>query len=108
MAEGGTVFLDEIGEMSPQLQVKLLRILQEHQFERVGGTRTINVDIRVVAATNKNLKEAVENSKFREDLYYRLDVIPIHAPPLRERAEDISLLVEYFPGKVQPIPNRRD
>ena len=96
MAEGGTVFLDEIGEMSPQLQVKLLRILQEHQFERVGGTRTINVDIRVVAATNKNLKEAVENSKFREDLYYRLDVIPIQAPPLRERAEDISLLVGYF------------
>ena len=96
MAEGGTVFLDEIGEMSPQLQVKLLRVLQERQFERVGGTRTITADIRVVTATNQNLKEAVKEGRFREDLYYRLDVIPIQAPPLRERREDIPLLVRYF------------
>ena len=96
LAEGGTVFLDEIGEMSPQLQVKLLRILQEHQFERVGGTRTINADIRVVAATNQNLLEAVQEGRFREDLYYRLDVIPIQAPALRDRSEDIKLLVEHF------------
>ena len=96
LAEGGTVFLDEIGEMSPQLQVKLLRILQEHQFERVGGTRTINADIRVVAATNQNLQEAVQEGRFREDLYYRLDVIPIQAPALRDRSEDIKLLVEHF------------
>ncbi len=103
MAEGGTIFLDEIGEMSPQLQVKLLRILQEHQFERVGGTRTINVDIRVVAATNKKLKEAVDEGSFREDLYYRLDVIPIKAPPLRERTEDIPPLLEYFLKKFNPF-----
>jgi len=96
LAEGGTVFLDEIGEMSPQLQVKLLRVLQERQFERVGGTRTITADIRVVTATNQNLKEAVKEGRFREDLYYRLDVIPILAPPLRERREDIPLLVKYF------------
>lgn len=99
MAEGGTVFLDEIGELRPQLQVKLLRILQEHQFERVGGTRTISVDIRVVAATNKDLKKAVDEKKFREDLYYRLDVIPIQAPALRERSEDIRLLAKFFLDK---------
>lgn len=96
LAEGGTVFLDEIGEMSPQLQVKLLRVLQEKQFERVGGTKTIQADIRVVAATNQNLQKAVEEGRFREDLYYRLDVIPIQAPALRRRINDIPLLVEYF------------
>lgn len=99
LADGGTVFLDEIGEMSPQLQVKLLRVLQEKQFERVGGTKTIQVDIRVVAATNQNLQKAVEDGRFREDLYYRLDVIPIHAPALRSRINDIPLLVEYFLGR---------
>ncbi|MDD5450784.1 MAG: sigma-54 dependent transcriptional regulator [Desulfovibrionales bacterium] len=96
LAHNGTIFLDEIGDMSPNLQVKILRILQGHQFERIGGTKTIKTDIRVIAATNKNLEEAVETGRFREDLYYRLNVIPIHVPPLRERAGDIPLLVHHF------------
>ncbi len=96
LANKGTIFLDEIAEMSPALQVKLLRVLQERKFERVGGVKTISVDIRIVAATNKNLEEAVEKGNFREDLYYRLNVIPIHVPPLRERREDIPLLVRHF------------
>ncbi len=96
LANKGTIFLDEIGEMSPSLQVKLLRVLQERKFERVGGVKTISVDIRVVAATNKDLEAAVREGKFREDLFYRLNVIPIHIPPLRERQSDIPLLVEYF------------
>jgi len=96
LAHNGTIFLDEIGDMSPNLQVKILRILQGHQFERIGGTKTIKTDIRVIAATNKNLEEAVEAGRFREDLYYRLNVIPIHVPPLRERAGDIPLLVHHF------------
>ncbi len=96
MSNGGTIFLDEIGEMSPHLQVKLLRILQEQEFERLGGTKTIKCDIRVIAATNKDLDKLVLENQFREDLYYRLRVIPIEIPPLRDRRSDIPLLVKHF------------
>ncbi len=96
LAHGGTVFLDEIAEMSPMLQVKLLRVLQERQFERVGGAKTIESDFRVIAATNRNLEEEVKQGRFREDLYYRLNVIQIEAPPLRNRIHDIPLLAEFF------------
>ena len=96
MANGGTIFLDEIGDMSPNLQVKLLRVLQGHQFERVGSTKTLEVDVRIIAATNKNLINAVNKGTFRQDLYYRLNVIPIKVPPLRHRKSDIPLLVNFF------------
>jgi DNA-binding NtrC family response regulator len=96
LAEGGTVFLDEIGDMSPMLQVKLLRVLQEHQFERIGGAKTINADIRVIAATNQNLESKVAEGSFREDLFYRLNVVPISIPPLRERRSDVPLLCRHF------------
>ncbi len=96
MAHQGTVFLDEIGDMSPKLQVKLLRFLQERKFERVGGSRTIEVDVRIIAATNKDLEKEVREGNFREDLYFRLNVIPIHVPPLRERDGDIPLLIHHF------------
>lgn len=96
LADGGTIFLDEIGDMSPDLQVKLLRVLQEQTFERVGSTRTMKVDIRVLAATNKDLASAMEAGEFREDLYYRLNVIPIEVPPLRKRKSDIPLLINFF------------
>lgn len=99
LANGGTIFLDEIGDMSPNLQVKLLRILQEQKFERVGGTRTLEIDVRIIAATNKNLINAVNKGKFRQDLYYRLNVIPMKVPPLRMRKSDIPLLVEFFVSK---------
>jgi DNA-binding NtrC family response regulator len=95
-ADGGTVFLDEVGDISPELQTKLLRFLQEREFERVGGTQPIRVDIKIVAATNKNLEEAVKRSAFREDLYHRLNVIAITLPPLRERKEDIAPLAKFF------------
>jgi len=96
MANGGTIFLDEIGEMSPALQVKLLRVLQDQKFERVGGTKTIHVDVRIIAATNKNLTTAINNGTFREDLYYRLNVIPIKVPSLKQRRSDIPLLTNHF------------
>ncbi|WP_438317991.1 sigma-54-dependent transcriptional regulator [Candidatus Caldatribacterium sp. SIUC1] len=96
LADGGTIFLDEIGEMSPAMQVKLLRVLQEKTFERVGGTTPITVDVRIIAATNRDLKKAVREGTFREDLYYRLNVIPIYLPPLRERKEDLPLLCDFL------------
>jgi two-component system nitrogen regulation response regulator NtrX len=96
LADGGTIFLDEIGDMSLMTQAKILRILQEHRFERVGGTETLEVDVRVVAATNKDLEHEMAEGRFREDLYYRLNVIPFHVPPLRERQQDIPLLIERF------------
>ena len=96
LADGGTLFLDEIGDMSLSVQAKVLRALEQGEFERVGGSETIRVDVRVLAATNKNLKERVEQGQFREDLFFRLNVIPITAPPLRDRRQDIPLLVAYF------------
>jgi Nif-specific regulatory protein len=107
IADGGTVFLDEIGELSPALQVKLLRVLQEREFERVGGTRTVKVDIRLITATNKNLEESIANGSFRQDLYYRLNVVNLEMPPLRERPEDIPLLANYFAAKYAERCNRR-
>jgi Nif-specific regulatory protein len=107
VADGGTVFLDEIGELSPSLQVKLLRVLQEREFERVGGTRTIKVDIRVVAASNRDLEQAIAQGTFRQDLYYRLNVVKLELPPLRQRPEDIPLLAGYFATKYADKCNRR-
>ncbi len=107
IADGGTVFLDEIGELSLALQVKLLRVLQERDFERVGGTRTIKVDIRLITATNKNLEDAAAAGTFRQDLYYRLNVVGLEMPPLRERQEDIPLLANYFAAKYGEKCNRR-
>ncbi|HHW37772.1 MAG TPA: sigma 54-interacting transcriptional regulator [Bacillales bacterium] len=105
LAKQGTIFLDEIGEVSQGLQVKLLRVLQEHEFERVGGTETIKADFRVIAATNRDLKSMVAQGEFREDLYYRLNVVPLNVPPLRERKEDIILLSNYF---LQKFSNEND
>jgi len=96
LAQGGTLLLDEVGELDPSLQVKLLRILQEREFERVGGVKTIKVDVRILAATNKDLEKVTKEGKFREDLFYRLNVIPLHLPPLRQRVEDIALLTAHF------------
>jgi two-component system, NtrC family, response regulator HydG len=107
IADGGTLFLDEVGEIPPALQVKLLRVLQEREFERVGGTRTIKVDIRLVAATNQDLEHAIEQGTFRQDLYYRLNVVSIEMPPLRIRREDIPLLASYFVEKYSSRCNRR-
>ncbi len=99
LADGGSIFLDEIGEINQNVQIKILRVLQEKKFERVGGTQTLNVDTRIIAATNRNLEEEVREKHFREDLFYRLKVVEIHVPPLRERKEDIPLLITSFLAK---------
>jgi two-component system response regulator PilR (NtrC family) len=103
VAEGGTIFLDEIGEMNATMQVKLLRVLQDRRFRRLGGTEEVQADIRVIAATNQDLQRLVAEGKFREDLFYRINVIPIHLPPLRERREDIELLAEHFLSKFAEV-----
>jgi len=107
LANGGSIFLDEISEMSPNLQVKLLRVIQEREFERVGGVKSIRIDVRIIAATNRDLEEEVAQGRFREDLYYRLNVIPLNLPPLRERRDDIPLLVKHFMGKYGREKNSR-
>jgi len=106
VAEAGTIFLDEIGELAPPLQAKLLRALQEHEFERLGGTRPLKMNARVIAATNKNLEEAIKAGQFRQDLYYRLNVVSVVVPPLRERPDDIALLAMYFAAKYSEKCNR--
>ena len=107
MANGGTIFLDEIGEMDLTIQTKLLRVLQEREFERVGSSRTIKVDVRILSATNKDLKKEIEERRFREDLFYRLNVFNVDVPPLRERKEDIPLIVEHLTGKYNKILNKK-
>jgi len=106
LANGGSIFLDEVGDLSPATQIKLLRVLQEKEFERVGGINTIKVDVRIIAATNRNLEALVEEGKFRHDLYYRLNVFPIHLPPLRERKTDILLLADHFVEKYSKANNK--
>lgn len=107
-ANGGSLFLDEIGDMSMMTQTKLLRVLQEQEFERIGGSNTIKVDVRIMAATNKNLLEEIKKGRFREDLYYRLNVVEIHIPPLRERIEDIPEIVEAFLEEFKEKYNKPD
>src|SRR5260370_618034 len=106
-ADGGTIFLDEVGEIPPETQLALLRVLQEHEFERVGGNQTIPVDVRVLAATNKDLRAAVVDGTFRQDLFYRLNVVPIEVPALRDRVDDIPLLVEYLVDRSAKKGGRR-
>jgi DNA-binding NtrC family response regulator len=106
-AHGGTLFLDEIGEIAPSVQVKLLRFLQEHEFERVGGTQTLKVDVRVIAATNRNLPDEVAKGRFREDLYYRLNVVTIEMPPLRDRRGDIAELAQFFVARYAKANDKR-
>jgi two-component system response regulator PilR (NtrC family) len=106
IADSGSLFLDEIGEMPINLQAKLLRVLEHGSFRRVGGTTDIKVDVRVISATNKDIKAEIASGRFREDLYYRLNVVPIHIPPLRERKEDIPLLVEHFLSKISNQPRK--
>src|SRR4029077_14710976 len=96
MADGGTIFLDEVGELSPETQVALLRVLQERELERVGGGQPIRVDLRVIAATNRNLQAAVADGTFRQDLFYPLHIFPVYVPPIRERKDDIRMPIEYF------------
>jgi transcriptional regulator with PAS, ATPase and Fis domain len=100
VADGGTIFLDEVGELSPAVQIKLLRVLQEHEIKRIGGLSSIKVDVRIIAATNRNLEEMVKQNKFRKDLYYRLNVVPITIPPLRERRQDIFPMIRYFLAEI--------
>jgi DNA-binding NtrC family response regulator len=107
LAQGGTIFLDEIGDMSPALQVKMLRVIQEKEFDRIGGIKTIRADVRIIAATNQNLEQAVVEKKFREDLFYRINVIPIHLPPLRERGPDIAILANHFLLKFSKLKKKR-
>lgn len=107
LADGGTIFLDEIGDLPLPVQVKLLRVLQEMEFERVGGVDTISVDVRTIAATHRQLENAILEGSFRQDLYYRLNVVPIHLPALRERREDISLLIEHFLEKFNNENNKK-
>lgn len=107
LADGGTLFLDEIGDITPSIQVKLLRFLQESEFERVGGTETIKVDVRIITATNKNLEKLVKEEKFRDDLYYRLKVVSVEVPPLRERKEDIPMIAEYHLKRFAEVHNKQ-
>jgi two-component system response regulator HydG len=107
LADGGTIFLDEIGDISPTIQLKLLRVLQERQFERVGGEETVSVNVRIITATNKDLKKEVAENRFREDLYYRLAIIPIELPSLRERVEDVNPLVQHFLEKLRQRTHKR-
>jgi Nif-specific regulatory protein len=107
LADGGSLFLDEIGDLPLDLQSKLLRVLQERSFERVGGTRTVEVDVRIITATHQDLESAIAQGRFREDLYYRLNVVPILLPPLRDRREDIPLLTEHFLAKYNRENNRK-
>jgi DNA-binding NtrC family response regulator len=107
LADGGTIFLDEIGDMSPKLQVKVLRVLQEQEFEPVGSTQTVKVNVRVITATNRDLEQDVKDRRFREDLYYRLNVIPLTLPPLRERVDDLPLLIDHFIKRFNKSKNRR-
>ncbi|HOJ67342.1 MAG TPA: sigma-54 dependent transcriptional regulator, partial [Candidatus Hydrogenedentes bacterium] len=106
LANRGTIFLDEVGDLSPQVQIRLLRVLQEKEFERVGGTETIRVNVRVIAATNRDLEKLMEEGKFRQDLYYRLNVFPIYVPPLRERKTDILDLANFFVEKYSKENNK--
>ncbi|HVS17515.1 MAG TPA: sigma-54 dependent transcriptional regulator [Planctomycetota bacterium] len=107
LADGGTLFLDECGDIPPDVQVKLLRVLQEREFERVGGTDTVRVDVRVISATHRDLEDLIAQGKFREDLYYRLNVFPITLPPLRDRTEDLARLVEHFVGKFNRVTGKQ-
>jgi transcriptional regulator with GAF, ATPase, and Fis domain len=99
LADGGTLLLDEIGDLTPAVQVKLLRVLQERSFERVGGNKTLTVDIRLIAATNRDLEKEVDEGRFRQDLFFRLNVVPLALPPLRDRADDIPILAAHFAAK---------
>jgi transcriptional regulator with GAF, ATPase, and Fis domain len=106
LADGGTIFLDEVGDMSPTLQVKVLRVIQERQFERIGGVKTIQADVRIITATHQNLEKAVEEKRFREDLYYRINVIPLQLPPLRDRGIDVPILVKHFLEKYNNLKKK--